>query len=100
MADRYKSFVELAGNEKENSDFRVRSRACRGTPAVIAPHGGGIEPGTSELADSIAGADLSFYAFEGIKRTGNAVLHITSGRFDEPQGIALVAASPRVVALH
>jgi phage replication-related protein YjqB (UPF0714/DUF867 family) len=100
MVDKYRNFAELAGNEEENSDFQVRSRACHGTLAVIAPHGGGIEPGTSELADAIAGSDLSFYAFEGIKRTGNAVLHITSGRFDEPQGRALVAASPRIVALH
>lgn len=100
MVDKYKNFAELAGSERDNSDFRVRSRACRGTTAVIAPHGGGIEAGTSELVDAIASADLSFYAFEGIKKTGNAVLHITSRRFDEPQGIALVAASPRAVALH
>jgi phage replication-related protein YjqB (UPF0714/DUF867 family) len=100
MADKYRNFAELAGNEDENADFQIRSRVCHGTPVVIAPHGGGIEPGTSELADAVAGADLSFYAFEGTKRTGNGALHVTSGRFDEPQGIALVAASPRVVALH
>jgi len=100
MTDKYKNFEELAANEQEGSDFQVRFRTRRGPMAVIAPHGGGIEPGTSELADAIANADLSFYAFEGIKKAANRVLHITSGRFDEPQGVALVAASPSVVALH
>jgi phage replication-related protein YjqB (UPF0714/DUF867 family) len=44
--------------------------------AILAPHGGGIEPGTSELAEAVAGEGLSFYAFEGLKRSGNAVLHV------------------------
>lgn len=100
MTDKYETFAELVGNEKENSDFQIRSRVRCGTPAIIAPHGGGIEPGTSELAEAISDADLSFYAFEGIKKRGNGVLHITSGRFDEPKAIALVTTSPRVVALH
>jgi phage replication-related protein YjqB (UPF0714/DUF867 family) len=100
MTDKYKNFAELVRNEKENSDFQIRSRLRCGTPAIIAPHGGGIEPGTAELAEAIADADLSFYAFEGIKKGGNGVLHITSCRFDEPKAITLVTASPRVVALH
>jgi phage replication-related protein YjqB (UPF0714/DUF867 family) len=100
LADKYKNFEELAADEQEGLDFQVRFRARRGTAAVIAPHGGGIEPGTSELADAIANVDLSFYAFEGIKKAANGILHITSARFDEPQGVALVAASPVVIALH
>lgn len=98
-ADKYKNFADLALHEKD-SDYRVRSELRRDATAVIAPHGGGIEPGTSELAEAIAVAGLSFYAFEGIKTNGNRVLHITSSRFDEPKALALVAASPAVVALH
>lgn len=100
MTDKYTNFAELVGNEKENSDFQIRSRVRCGTPAIIALHGGGIEPGTSELAEAISDNDLSFYAFEGIKKGGNGVLHITSGRFDEPKAIALVTTSPTVVAFH
>ncbi len=100
MEDRYKDFGDLASHETENSDFQVRSQERHGAAAIIAPHGGGIEPGTSELAEAIASPDLSFYAFEGIKRNNNGVLHITSSRFDEPKALALVTASPRVVALH
>jgi phage replication-related protein YjqB (UPF0714/DUF867 family) len=100
MADRYENFAELAAHERENTDFQIRSETRRDTPAVIAPHGGGIEPGTSELAEAIAGGDLSFYAFEGLKKDGNGVLHLTSDHLDEPIAIELVSASPTVVALH
>ena len=39
--------------------------------AIIAPHGGKIEPGTSEIVRSIAAEDYNFCAFEGIKPAGN-----------------------------
>jgi phage replication-related protein YjqB (UPF0714/DUF867 family) len=100
MADRYRNFADLAAHEKEDLDFRIRSDERHGQAAVIAPHGGGIEPGTSELGEAIAGDDLSFYSFDGLKKRGNGVFHITSSRFDEPNALALVAASPAVVAMH
>jgi phage replication-related protein YjqB (UPF0714/DUF867 family) len=100
MADKYGSFSELARHEKSRRDFRVRSRERGGGTVVIAPHGGGIEPGTSEVADGIAGDDLSFYAFEGIKSHGNGHLHITSTRFDEPRCVTLVEGSARAISVH
>lgn len=100
MADKYANFSELAQSEKEGTDFRVRLRANGGSTAIIAPHGGRIEPGTSEVAEAIANNDFSFYTFEGIKPGENADLHITSTRFDEPRCVALVGASPRAVSIH
>src|SRR5215469_5286065 len=100
MADHYLSFADLSRVEMDGRDFQVRVRRCPGTTAIIATHGGGIEPGTSELADAIAGEEFSFYAFEGTKHAGNSILHITSSRFDEPQAISVISVSPRVVALH
>ena len=67
---------------------------------IIAPHGGKIEPRTSDLARRIAGDDYNFYCFEGIKDKDNACLHITSHRFDEPGAIKLVSKSDLVVAVH
>lgn len=100
MADRYRNFADLAAHEKENLDFRIRSDERYGAAVVIAPHGGGIEPGTSELAEAIADEDISFYSFEGLKKRGNGVLHITSSHFDEPKAVVLVNGAPTVVALH
>jgi phage replication-related protein YjqB (UPF0714/DUF867 family) len=42
----------------------------------VAPHGGAIEPGTSEVAKQVADNDLSLFIFEGIKPKGNKRLHI------------------------
>lgn len=67
MADKYASFLELERGECRGV-YRVRSRLRRAAIAVIAPHGGSIEAGTSEIARKIAGVDFSFYAFEGRKK--------------------------------
>jgi phage replication-related protein YjqB (UPF0714/DUF867 family) len=99
MTDKYENFAELRRTEKER-DFRICLRDHRVPTSVIAPHGGDIEPGTSEIADAIAGDDFSFYAFEGMKHGRNRDLHITSHRFDEPKCVNLVKASTRAIAIH
>lgn len=68
--------------------------------AVIAPHGGGIEPGTVDIADGVAGSEHSFYAFKGIKKKGNAVLHIASNKFDEPKGMRIAENTGVVISIH
>jgi len=100
MVDKYISFEELSKNEKLNKDYRIFWRKGKTNSAVIAPHGGNIEPGTTEIGDAIAGKTHSFYTFEGIKPTTNRELHITSTSFDEPQGIQLVKESANVLTLH
>jgi phage replication-related protein YjqB (UPF0714/DUF867 family) len=100
MADKYRNFEELSRNETSGIDFRILVRGARASLAVVAVHGGGIEPGTSEIADCIAGEEFSFYAFEGLKSRGNTDLHITSTRFDEPMCLTLVARSEVVLTLH
>ena len=54
MADKYRNFDQLSRNESSGIDFRILVRRARTAFAIVAPHGGGIEPGTSEIADSIA----------------------------------------------
>jgi phage replication-related protein YjqB (UPF0714/DUF867 family) len=98
--DRYGSFEELCEENVAGRDFQIRAVPRPGQIAIIAPHGGGIEPGTSEIAEAVAADSLSFYAFEGIRRNNNRELHITSTRFREPQCDALVAASPLIVTIH
>lgn len=100
MVDKYRNFKKLSDSEKEGIDFRVVLRRTKSNIVVVAPHGGSIEPGTSEIADAIAGTDYSFYAFEGIKSSGNGDLHITSINFDEPRCLELVQSSPRVMTIH
>jgi phage replication-related protein YjqB (UPF0714/DUF867 family) len=98
-ADKYLNFEQLKAGETV-ANWRHEALPRGTTVAVIAPHGGGIEQGTSEIARAIAGHDLSVYVFEGLKAGGNGELHITSVNFDEPDGIELVSSSQRVVAIH
>jgi phage replication-related protein YjqB (UPF0714/DUF867 family) len=98
--DEYRDFQHLKEAETEGIDFRVRTRDVPGATAVIAPHGGGIEPGTSEIADAVAGVEHSFFSFEGVKNSGNRRLHITSTHFDEPRCLALARAASQVLAIH
>lgn len=100
MPDRYPNYAVLAASEDEGADFRVRFRFSGSPVAVIAPHGGGIEAGTSEIADAVAGREHSFYAFEGMRGHENSDLHLTSARFDEPRALQVAGRSEVVVAIH
>lgn len=98
--DRYRSFTELACFEREGRDYRRVWEARRSPILVLAPHGGGIERGTSEIARAVAGENCSWYCFEGLKVTGNQDLHVTSTRFDEPQALALLSTARLVLTIH
>jgi phage replication-related protein YjqB (UPF0714/DUF867 family) len=100
VPDKYCHFAELNKHEKLGSDYQIRLRRCTSATVIIAPHGGKIEPGTSEIAEAIAGSEFSFYAFEGIKEGHNGELHITSTRFDETAAVHLVSTSAKAIAIH
>jgi phage replication-related protein YjqB (UPF0714/DUF867 family) len=100
LKEKYKNYKELKEGEKKDRDYQILFRRGVSGIAVMAPHGGGIEPGTSEIADRIAGDEHSFYSFEGLKQKGSFDLHITSTLFDEPVGISIAMDSTSIVALH
>lgn len=100
MTDEYSNFCELSRSEKEGADYRIEYRDRGSRILVMAIHGGKIEPGTTEIAHLIAGADYSFYSFMGIKSRGNKNLHIASQLFDEPCGKALAGSAEIAVSIH
>ena len=100
MGGKYASYLELREAEEEGLDYRVRLRAGSSGIAVMAPHGGEIEPGTSEIAEAVAGRDHAFYSFEGLKPGSNLELHISSTLFDEPRALEAAAASSSVITIH
>jgi phage replication-related protein YjqB (UPF0714/DUF867 family) len=66
----------------------------------MAPHGGEIEPGTSEIAESVAGREHAFYSFEGLKSGSNLDLHVASTLFDEPRALRTAAEAYAVITIH
>jgi len=98
--DPYRHFGHLQPHEQEGLDYTILHRVGSSGILMMAPHGGGIEPGTGDIADAVADRHHSFYCFKGIKKQGNRVLHITSNRFDEPLAMAMVREANWVVTLH
>jgi len=69
---------------------------------LVAPHAGGIEPGTSEILRAVAElGNWAWYEFAGFLRKGNKEnLHITSTLFDEPTLVGLLPRTNLVMTFH
>lgn len=67
---------------------------------VVAPHGGGIEPGTSELAAEIAERQHTLCQFEGKLSSGNRRLHVTSERWDVEECLILIRQRTHALSIH
>jgi len=98
--DKYKNFAELEQSEKEDEDYTLFYRELGSELVIMAPHGGGIEPGTIDIADALAGCDYTFYAFKGLKKTGNKTLHISSNTFDEALGVKASQNALIAISIH
>jgi phage replication-related protein YjqB (UPF0714/DUF867 family) len=94
----FAALKEYYGDRK--NCYRIVSENNGGRIIILAPHGGKIEPGTSEIVRAIAGNDLSYYLFEGCLPTKNQDLHITSTNFDEPECLALIKQFETCLAIH
>ena len=101
-AKHFRNFSELSRHQHRGRDFEITIRRKPGSPiAIVAPHGGGIEDGTSQIARAIAGHDFNLYLFEGIRSSSNYhALHLTSHRFDEPECLSLIKHCPFVITIH
>ncbi|HWG72044.1 MAG TPA: poly-gamma-glutamate hydrolase family protein [Steroidobacteraceae bacterium] len=103
ISDEFLCYDDLAERYTEGVDYAVHVRSVeRSRVAVLAPHGGGVEGRTSEIARLIAGDDHGLYLFEGLRSTGDNFdcLHLASHRFDEPRALALISGCDTVIAVH
>ena len=98
----YRNFADLARAQLRGRDYEISvRRKSESRVAVIAPHGGEIENGTSEIAAAIAADDHNLYLFEGIRPSRNYFsLHLTSHLFDEPECLELISTCSTVIAIH
>ena len=66
----------------------------------MAPHGGNIEPHTSEIARLIAGDRFNLFCFNGKREKNNRKLHITSHHYDEDTALLMATSSTLVLTIH
>ncbi len=100
MKDHYPSLNELAAQLKEGRDYRIRSFDRSSWATIISPHGGYIEPGTSEIAAALAGNKYNLFDFQGLRKQNALELHVTSTRFREPGLLSMLVHTQVAVSLH
>jgi phage replication-related protein YjqB (UPF0714/DUF867 family) len=100
MMSSYRSYKELSLEKRQGIDYDIFVLNRGSDLVVIAPHGGGIEPGTAEIALALAGLQHSCYIFDGLNEHGNHELHLASTHFDEPHCLELVNSAHTVLAVH
>lgn len=100
MADRFRNYLELSHYMNEGVDYQVILQTHSNKNLFLAPHGGNIELGTSEIVKFLAGDKFSFYSFEGMKENNIGDLHLTSHNFDEPRVLKLIQKSEFILAIH
>jgi phage replication-related protein YjqB (UPF0714/DUF867 family) len=97
LMDRYQNFKDLAAGE---TAFQIDCCDRGSDVTILAPHGGNIEPHTTEIGTLIAGSDYNLFCFNGHKEECNRDLHITSHLFDHEQALSLVSTASFVIAVH
>ena len=101
MADFYSSMTSLYANEPQSSWGRTIRTAPGSKVLISAPHGGGIEFTTSDIADKVAGSSYNFHTFRGLLPSGNfARLHVTSTNYDCPYMEAVNQAGDYTLTVH
>lgn len=97
----YPCFAALIAARQEGRDYdRVIQFQRHAQVAILAPHGGRIEPGTGRIATEIAGDEFSLYCFRSRMPSREANLHITSHNFDDPDCIGPLSRHRHVVKVH
>jgi len=97
MADTYKNFSEL--KKERPTSFEIDHDFQTDSILIFTPHGGGIEPGTTEICKWFNNHSYSYYSFSGVGRKCKE-LHITSTQFDEPILIEMLNQHQYAISFH
>lgn len=68
--------------------------------ALVAIHGGDLEPGTAELAEVLSGERFSRYIFRSHIGVNDFSIWLTSAKFNDPELIALLGRSMTAISIH
>lgn len=99
--DKYHSMKELQNETIENEDWEIITEDRDSNVTILAIHGGGIEPATTELARVIANdGQFNYFAFKGMRTKGNNELHVTSINYDNDIAMDLVKTSESAITIH
>ncbi len=98
--DYYTGFARLKADLVYAKDYSTHVLDRKSEVTVLAIHGGGIEPVTSEIARALAGGKWNLYVFEALCSAGCPKLHLSSQKFDDPEAVRLIEPAFAGVSIH
>ncbi|MDV3053156.1 hypothetical protein NLV77_002099 [Staphylococcus ureilyticus] len=99
--DYYKSMTELYKDTTEGIDWKKDTRNVGKSVLIVAPHGGNIEQGTSELTKLVANnGDFDYFSFEAIRPSNNTQLHVTSTNYDDATLHEMIQDRTATISIH
>ncbi|MEX6357364.1 poly-gamma-glutamate hydrolase family protein [Staphylococcus cohnii] len=99
--DYYKSMTELYNDTKEGIDWKKDTRDVGKSVLIVAPHGGNIEQGTSELTKLVTNnGDFDYFSFEAIRPSNNTQLHVTSTNYDDATLHDMIQDRTATISIH
>jgi len=100
LRPQYASVLDLIEHETAEADYEIRTRRGQSGVAVLAIHGGNLQPGTTEIAAAIAGTAHSFYSFVSLKPEIDQTLYVPSRQFNDPAALDMVRDADVVLSIH
>jgi len=99
MSEPYSSYSQLVLNTTQEIDYIVDVQQPSQEMALVAIHGGAIEPLTGEIVRAVAGERYSHYVFDGRRDYEIEALRIPLLRYDEMRLKALLQRSLAAVVI-
>lgn len=99
--DKYTSMTELKNTAIGGKEWTIDMSDINSDTLITAIHGGGIEPGTSEVSRLISQiGHYNWFSFYGLKSSNNNDLHVTSTNYDEYNILSMLRGCYYTVSLH
>ncbi|WP_436861746.1 poly-gamma-glutamate hydrolase family protein [Staphylococcus caeli] len=99
--DYYKSMTDLYNDTKEGIDWKKDTRDSGSRVLIVAPHGGNIEQGTTELTKLVADdGNYDYFSFEAIRPSNNTQLHVTSTHYDDATLHEMIEDRTATISIH
>ncbi|WP_054634866.1 poly-gamma-glutamate hydrolase family protein [Thalassobacillus sp. C254] len=101
--DLYDSMTELLSDPywSPGRDYSFTIKENDSETVVSSLHGGGIEPGTTEVACLVSEkGGFTYFDFNGRLRKSNTILHVTSNHYDEKNIVRISHEKKHHLAFH
>ncbi|MCR6087327.1 poly-gamma-glutamate hydrolase family protein [Staphylococcus aureus] len=93
--------TELENQTVEGVDWKKETRDNGTKVLIVAPHGGNIEQGTTEVTKALANkGDYDYFSFEAMRSKNNSDLHVTSTHYDDATLNQMIENRTATISIH